>query len=265
MPEYLEICKDLPSAGCTMLAGGTDLIPRYEMGQEMPDYLIDLKKLSELNQITVSEEATVIGALTSIQDIHDNHTLRTEFEALHLASHDFAGAQIRHRGTIGGNICNASPAGDLLPPLYAFDGLLNLEGPDGERILPINEFILGPGRTALKEFELLTSITLTRNGFKSNFQKVGLRQSMAISTVNVAFVYNTEFTHINIAAGAVSPTVVCLDHFTSAFLKDQTHPTDFIQLIDEDISPIDDIRATAKYRTQVLKNLVNQFIKSQMT
>jgi len=265
--EFIELSSNLSDQFTTLLAGGTDLLPRYERGQALPDHLIDLKKLSDLYHINIKDDSVQIGALTSIQTIQENPLIQFEFTALHMAAHDFAGAQIRHRGTIGGNIVNASPAGDLLPALYAFDAILTLIGPEGERQLPVQEFILGPGKTALKQSEILVSVTLKRNGYKSIFQKVGLRQSMAISVVNLAFVYSQKedvFDYLKIACGAVAPIVVTLDKLTSTILDSTSKPDDWPLLIEADISPIDDIRATAKYRKQVVINLVKAFLKGQL-
>lgn len=247
----------------TLLAGGTDLMPRYERGTPLPDHLIDLKKLPDLHHILVRDESIQIGALTTIQSLAENKLIREEFNALHLAAHDFAGAQIRHRGTLGGNIVNASPAGDLLPGLYAFEAILTLLGPAGERQLAIHEFILGPGKTALQPGEILVSITLKRASYESTFQKIGLRRSMAISVVNLAFVYaksGERFEHLRIACGAVAPTVVTLDKLTSTILDKTSTPHDWPLLIEADIAPIDDIRATASYRKQVVINLVKAFL-----
>ena len=265
--EFIELSASLSDQFATLLAGGTDLLPRYERGQALPDHLIDLKKLSDLYHINIKDDAVQIGALTSIQVIQEKPLIQSEFTALHMAAHDFAGAQIRHRGTIGGNIVNASPAGDLLPALYAFDAMLTLIGPDGERQLPIQDFILGPGKTALKQSEILVSISLKRSGYKSTFQKVGLRQSMAISVVNLAFVYSEKesvFDYLKIASGAVAPTVVTLDKLTSTILDNASKPEDWPLLIEADISPIDDIRATARYRKEVVINLVQAFLKGEL-
>ena len=261
--EFIELSSSLSDQSATLLAGGTDLIPRYERGKPMPDHLIDLKKLSDLYHISIKEDSIQIGALTSIQVIQENQLIQSEFTALHMAAHDFAGAQIRHRGTIGGNIVNASPAGDLLPGLYSFGATLTLIGPDGERQTPIQDFILGPGKTALQPSEILVSVTLKRQHFNSTFQKVGLRQSMAISVVNLAFVYSKrgkDFQHLRIACGAVAPTVVTLDKLTSTMLDKTSRPEDWPLLIEADISPIDDIRATAVYRKRVIVNLVMEFL-----
>lgn len=250
-----------------LLAGGTDLMPRFERGEILPDHLIDLKKLSDLYQVIVRDEFIQIGALTSIQTLAENQLLRNEFTAIQMAAHDFAGAQIRHRGTIGGNIVNASPAGDLLPGLYAFGATLTLIGQASERQVAIQDFILGPGKTALKPHEILVAIRLDRNHFESSFQKVGLRQSMAISVVNLAFVYLKKgevYQHLKIACGAVAPTVVALDKLTSTIMDKTSKPEDWSQLIEADISPIDDIRATARYRKLVIPNLVKAFLNGKL-
>lgn len=265
--EFIDLHDSLSERSVSLIAGGTDIMPRFERGLPLPDHLIDLKKLSDLYQIIIQDDAIQIGALTTIQTLVENTTLQDEFTAIQMAAHDFAGAQIRHRGTIGGNIVNASPAGDLLPGLYAFDAILTLIGPDGDRQLPIQKFILGPGQTDLRSGEILVNITLNRRGIKSSFQKIGLRQSMAISVVNLAFVYsssNGEFDHLKIASGSVAPTVVTLDKLTSTIIDKTSTPMDWPLLIKADVSPIDDIRATANYRQQVLVNLVDAFLKEHL-
>ncbi len=263
LDAYFKLWHKLAEKNVTVLAGGTDLMPRYERGMEMPDHLIDLKHLSPLTSIRVSDDQIEIGALTSIQDLHDHALIQEEFTALHQAAHEFAGTQIRHRATIGGNICNASPASDLLPGLYAFDASLGITGLSGQRSVSISEFILGPGKTILADGELLTSISLPRNHVESKFIKVGLRQSMAISVVNLALVYkrlNISFTQLSVAAGAVAPTVVTLNDFTAAYVLAPAQLAEQLSLIDTAISPIDDIRATGNYRRTVLKNLIKDFL-----
>jgi len=265
--EFIDLNSSLSEQSVTLLAGGTDLMPRYERGLHMPDHLIDLKKLANLYQINIQDEIIQVGALTTVQSLAENSLIQEEFTAIQMAAHDFAGAQIRHRGTLGGNIVNASPAGDLLPGLYALGATLTLVGPAGERQLPIQNFILGPGQTDLQPGEILVSISLNRSGAKSTFQKLGLRQSMAISVVNLAFVYTKEageFQDLVIACGSVAPTVVTLDKLTSTIIDKASTPEDWPLLIEADISPIDDIRATAVYRKRVVVNLVNDFLKEHL-
>lgn len=264
LDEYFKLRSTLTDPNVTILAGGTDLLPRYERGARLPGHLIDLKGIPALNSISTTEDELSIGALTTIQDLHDHPVIRDEFTALFEAAHEFAGAQIRHRGTIGGNICNASPAGDLLPALYVFQAQLTLRDNQGERQVPIREFILAPGKTILKQNEILVSLALKRTRLRSKFQKVGLRQSMAIAVVNLAYVWKENeqgLESLMIATGAVAPTVVMLEAFTSAYLKSPEKIATMTDLIDEAISPIDDIRATANYRRMVLLNLVKDFLR----
>jgi len=264
LTEFLNLKSKTSGKKVALLAGGTDLLPRYENGTPLPDHLIDLKNIPDLDSISFDKDELIFGSLVTIQELHDYPVVQAEFTALYKAAHEFAGPQIRHRGTLGGNICNASPAGDLLPVLYAFDAQLTIQGPDKKRELPIAEFILGPGKTDLQDNEILVSITLQRKQQRSKFQKVGLRQSMAIAVVNLAYVWeeNTEgMSSLRIAAGSVAPTVVTLDLFTSAYLKTPHDLSTHLSLIDDAIAPIDDIRATARYRRTVLKNLIKDFLE----
>lgn len=252
----------------SILAGGTDLIPRWEQNKRlMPDVLIDIKKIDELSGIRENEDEIIIGALTTIQDIKSSKLIRKEFGAIFEAATQFAGVQIRHRATIGGNICNASPAADLLPGLYAHQAEIQLIGPGGHRFIPVSNFIVGPGETVMESEEIVSDIHLPRKGKKSLFYKLGLRRSMAIAVVNFAIVYDTNldnsFTSLNITAGAVAPTIVFLKSFSDAIMNGV--PLDeAIRLVDKDISPINDIRATANYRRTSLKNVLKYTFKHEL-
>ncbi len=252
----------------SILAGGTDLMPRWEQNKRlMPDVLIDIKKMGELFGIRENENEIIIGALTTIQDIKKSKLIYNEFSSLSEAARQFAGVQIRHRATIGGNICNASPAGDLLPGLYAHHAEIQLIGPNGHRLIPVSDFIVGPGKTVMEPEEIVSEIHLPRKGEKSLFYKLGLRRSMAIAVVNFAVVYNTNpdnsFTSLNITAGAVAPTIVFLKSFSDAIMNGV--PLDeAIRFVEKDISPINDIRATANYRRTVLKNVLKYTFRHEL-
>lgn len=266
-PDSLQTLFDMTAeaglADTVLLAGGTDLMPRFERGKQLPEKLIDIKKIPGLRSIRETPEGIEIGALTTIEDLRLHRAVARKFAALQTAAEKFAGLQIRHRATLGGNICNASPAGDLLPCLLAFGAELNLESPQGKRVLPLSNFLTGPGRTTLKPGELLTGIRLKDNFTQSEFHKLGLRQTMAISVINCVLVYRkteatTEF--LSITAGAVAPTVVSLNSFTEALNRDQSKLTEHLAIIDNEIAPITDIRASAAYRRQALKNILQHAI-----
>jgi len=244
----------------TYLAGGTDIMPRFFDDQDSDNRnFIDIKKISKFKGIRENDQKIMIGALTTVEDILKSDLIQQQLKSLTMASRDFAGLQIRNRATLGGNICNASPAGDLLPALYAFDAEIKIWGPSSERIIPLEKFILGPGKTDLKPSEILASVSIKKRGLSSIFYKLGLRQAMAIAVVNFAVVYKIgphgAFDYLKIAAGSVGPEVVYLKHFYEAVLSGQK-PGDVIDLVDRDIKPIDDLRGSAAYRTIVLKNTI---------
>jgi len=258
--ELQDILYNEKESFVSILAGGTDLIPKWENNlNAKPHILIDIKKLGDYSGIREKDNKIIIGALTTIQEIKNSPLLQNEFPALTDAAGQFAGVQIRHRATIGGNICNASPAGDLIPGLYAHEAELYLLGPGGRRSLPISQWMVGPGKTVLEKDEIVSEIHIQRTNEKSLFYKLGLRQSMAIAVINFAIAYSKDsdntFTSLNISAGSVAPTVVYLRSFADAILQNVSLEK-ALPLVDEDISPIDDIRATANYRRTVLKNVL---------
>jgi len=232
----------------TLFAGGTDLIPRYERGQKLPKNIIDLKKLSDFSGIKKVGDNIEIGAGTTIEELRNSNLIKKHFNALWLATTEFGSVQIRNRATIGGNICNASPAGDTLPALYAFNAKLVLRNKHDKRTVPIDEFILDPGKTAIKDDEILQSIMLPLSSSNSMFYKLGLREAMAISVINFAIVYGKN--ELTIALGAIAPTIIKLTG-----LK-EINVDQILENVDNAISPIDDIRATANYRRKALQNML---------
>lgn len=242
--EYFAISEEK----FTLLAGGTDLIPRYERGQNLPDTIIDLKKLIGFTGIKKVGNNIEIGAGTTIEELKNNDLIKKHFNALFQSTTDFGSVQIRNRATVGGNICNASPAGDTLPALYAFNAKLLLGNKTGERTIPIDDFILGPGQTAINTGEILQVVILPLSNLNSIFYKLGLREAMAISVVNFAIVYDESI--LTIALGAVAPTIIKLTGLEK-YNIDQ-----ILEEVDNAISPIDDIRATGQYRRKVLQNML---------
>lgn len=232
----------------TLFAGGTDLMPRYERGQKLPEAIIDLKKLPNFIGIKKIGDNIEIGAGTTIEEVKNNDLIKKYFNALWQATTEFGSVQIRNRATIGGNICNASPAGDILPALYTFNTKLLLHNINGEETIPIDEFILEPGKTAIKNGEILISVILPLSSSNSIFYKLGLREAMAISVINFAIVYDEN--DLTIALGAVAPTIIKLTGL------DKYSIDQILKKVNSAISPIDDIRATANYRRKALQNML---------
>lgn len=257
--ECLTLLAELPPEGTAILSGGTDLMPRYEQGQTLPDNLINIKHLTDIQGIMANDEEVIIGGSTTIEELGRSPLIRENYPALWQATRDFAGVQIRNRATLGGNIANASPAGDTLPALYLYHAKLHLMSLHTERTVRLMDFIAGPGRTILEPGELIHSIILPQPVGVSRFYKLGLRDSMAISVVNYALRYHhstEQITDLEITAGAVAPTVVFLDTLAEMILAHEENPVLWDAAIQQDISPIDDVRATAMYRRKVLSNLI---------
>lgn len=265
LDHYFEYMETVDPFKATTLAGGTDLMPGYEQGRALPEHLIDIKAIPGLDGIVDRDTEVEIGALTSIESLKKSAAIQEHFPALAMAAKNFAGVQIRHRATIGGNIVNASPAGDTLPPLYAFDASVQIVGPDTERTIPVTDFIQGPGKVDLGPREVLRSVILPKGDHQSTFYKLGLRRAMAVAVVSFAVVYawrGRHFSTLAIAAGAVAPTVVYLNALSRVIMEDPSALDSAIDLVDEEIAPIGDLRGTADYRRTVLKNILKFTLES---
>ncbi len=263
LAEFSQYCQTHDSI--SILAGGSDILQRWQDNPSLkPEVLIDIKKIDELSGIHESDSEIRIGALVTVQDVKKSKLIQSKYHALYEAACQFDGVQISHRATVVGNICNASPAGDLLPGLYVHNARVELFGPNGKTTIPIQEFITGVGKISLGKEEIVTAIILPKSDELSLFYKLGLRQSMAISVINFAIAYEMDDTNhwksLKIAAGAVAPTIVYLTSFTDALLNGDGLD-ESIQLLDDDISPIDDIRASANYRSNALKNVIRYTIR----
>jgi len=247
-PTTFDELYSISEKDFTLFAGGTDLIPRYERGQKLPNTIIDLKKLPDFIGIKIVGENLEIGAGTTIEEIKNSNLIKKHCNALWQVTTEFGSVQIRNRATIGGNICNASPAGDTLPALYAFNVKILLRNKSDSRIIPIDKFILGQGKTTIEKGEILQSVILPLSSSKSIFYKLGLREAMAISVINFAIVYDEN--ELTIALGSVAPTIIKLTGLKELNI-DQ-----ILEKVDNTISPIDDIRATANYRRKALQNML---------
>jgi CO/xanthine dehydrogenase FAD-binding subunit len=268
LPDAIErLSKD---QAARPIAGGTDLMIQIASAQAKVKTLVDISQLEELKQIQQENGTVSIGAAVTYQQIIDSPVLRQAAPLLVEASRRVGAAQIQHMGTIGGNIANASPAGDTLPVLYALDAWLVLESPNGRRVLPLNQFILGVRRTALQPGELITQVCfagLDAQQTGSAFVKFGLRQSQAISVVSAAVVLQRSNSHIESAAvalGAVAPTAVRSPHAEAA-LCGQTPSADLFAGAGaaclQDIRPIDDIRGSAAFRRHLAKKIVQRALE----
>jgi CO/xanthine dehydrogenase FAD-binding subunit len=263
MDEMWAMLADNP--GAALMAGGTDLLVRLRKGLGRFDSGICLERLPELQTIHVERGILCIGACATHRACLDSPMVREHAPILARALGHLGGPQIRNMGTIGGNICTASPAGDSLPPLYALEAEIVLRSKTDERRLPVSAFILGPGRTALRSGEVLTQIRVPlADDFQvQHFEKVGQRNALAIAVVSLAALVRSGPRGIvqeaRLALGSVGPTVIRPIEAEKVLVGRTLSSGALNQaagLIRTAVSPINDIRATADYRRQVAGNLV---------
>ena len=267
LAEALALLKREPGVW-KPFAGGTDLMVLLEAGRLPHRNYVNIWSLKELRGIEVTDTHITLGALTTYTDVQSHPGLQNEFPMLCQAASETGGLAIQNRGTLGGNIVNASPAADSPPALLAYDAEIELVSSDGSRWLPYQGFHTGYKQMLIGPNELLARIRMPRNtrGATHYYRKVGTRKAQAISKVCLAAVAKVEqdqISHVRIALGSVAPIVVrCVQ--TEAALRGRKLDTETIKsacaTLSQEISPIDDIRSTADYRLQVAKNLLTDFL-----
>ena len=254
------------------VAGSTDFLVRWRQGFWRPACVVNLKGISGLGRITYSPQNGLrLGALATVQAIETNTQVRRRYQALATGATSFAGVQVRNLATVGGNVCNASPAGDTLPALLAFEAQCSITGPNGARVLPLTEFFQGPGRTALQPGELLTQLVLPppppRTG--SLYIKHSPRGAMDIATVGVASVITLEEDGVTcrdarIALGAVGPVPFRAAEAEGLLKGRELSPDTLADAADaarNAATPIDDVRGTAAYRKDMVAALTRRTLQ----
>ena len=272
-PDCLEDALALLDAhpAARLVAGGTDLL--VGLRREASDAtLISLDRVAALQGIEEVDEERLtlaIGAMTRIAELARSPLLADRAPLLQRAACGFAAPAIRNMATIGGNLCTASPSGDCLVPLYALGAQVELVSLAGRRRLPIAEFILGPGRTSLAPGEIVTRVLLpARDRFAwQAYEKVGRRQSLAISVVSFAGLLQLDderrVTAAHFAWGAVGPTVVSAPELADWLVGRELDQALIDAAVDRAraaVCPIDDLRASAAYRRALAGNLLRGFL-----
>ena len=251
-------------------AGGTDLMVLLEAGRLQYHNYINIWSLDELHQIQVTENHITLGALTTYTEVQSNPILRSEFPMLCQAASETGGLAIQNRGTLGGNIVNASPAADSPPALLAYDAEIELTSATSSRWISYHGFHTGYKEMQMEPNELLTRIRLPRQTANClhYYRKVGTRKAQAISKVCLAALGRQEgmrISDIRIAFGSVAPIVIrCVS--TESQLRGKPFDESTMKLAREslikEIAPIDDIRSTASYRLRVAANLLVDFLNA---
>jgi CO/xanthine dehydrogenase FAD-binding subunit len=274
-PRSLEEATTLLQAGnVTIFAGGTDLMPQSKTGRaRFQSVLMNIRHIPELQGIAEAAGIVRIGALTTISELMASALVRSRLHALWQSCDHFASDQLRNAATIGGNICNASPAGDTLLPLLVLDARVVLASrPNGAlatRSLPLAEFFLAPGRTCRAPNELLVAVELPLPpvGFISEFYKFGTRPALDISTISFALgavPANGTLRDVRVAFGAVAPTPIRAPA-TEAALEGKPLSAATIAAVlaaaDAEIHPIADLRASQWYRRELVRNMLRRTLE----
>ncbi len=267
LAEALSLLGQEPGAW-KPFAGGTDLMVLLESGKLTHKKYFNLWNLAELKTVEVSAAHVTLGALTTYSQIQRHETLQQEFPLLCRAAAETGSIATQNRGTLGGNIVNASPAADSPPALMAYAADLELISQRGSRWVALADFYSGYKQMDLQSDELLRSIRLPRMkaSWRQFYRKVGARKAQAIAKVcfaGAALLDGEIIQDIRIALGSVAPTVIrCRGAEDSLRGKkpDSAAVAGAISALGRDISPIDDIRSTARYRRQVAGNLLEEFL-----
>lgn len=263
LPELWEAWSARP--GALLYAGGTDLLVRLRANRLDPPGLICLERLPELRGVEERGDAVRIGAGVPHTALIAHPLVRAHFPVLAGALAELGSPPIRNVGTLGGNLCSASPAGDSLPPLWVLGATVEVESRQGRRAIPVADFVLGPGRTALGPGELVRAILVPKPiGFtRQHFEKVGQRKALAIAVVSLAALLDVapsgRVVRARLAWGSVGPGIVTCPEAEAALVG---RPLDLETLeaaaaaARSAVSPIDDLRASAAYRRRVAGSLL---------
>jgi CO/xanthine dehydrogenase FAD-binding subunit len=245
LEEVLALKAERPDA--MPIQGGTDVMVELNFDRARPPALLNLNEVAELRGWSRENGTLRLGSALTYTGAME---LREPLQALAEASRTVGGPQIRNRGTIGGNLGTASPAGDALPPLLVYGAEVELASERGERTVPLRDFIVGPKRTALEADELILGVRLPAPGPRQTFMKVGPRNAMVIAVVSLALLVDGDEARASFGSAGPVPGLV------TAPVDD-----DLPERVAEAASPIDDVRGTARYRRHALRILTQRALE----
>jgi len=267
--EAIRLLKEYPEAH--LIAGGTDVLVKLHKGKGNFDHLIDIHDIAELNFISLNDGGDlVIGPLCCFTHVAESALIRRHIPVLSEAILTIGGPQVRNMATIGGNLCNGVPSADSATPLIALNAVVTIEGPDGSRQLPLENFFLGPSRVALEHHEIMTAITVSRDnyaGYSGHFFKYAMRGAMDIATIGCSAVCRVEdqvLADLRLAYGVAAPVPIrCKDtedkmrgRKVSKQLLD-----DIAEAVADDVSPRTSWRAAKDFRLQIIATLAHRVVK----
>lgn len=265
LKEALRLKKTIPDA--KFIAGGTDLLVKIKDNELQPSTLISLRSIKELSGVEVNRVVR-IGALTTISDLIQNQALCENYPVLVEAGNKMGSIQVRNVATIGGNLCNCSPAADTALPLLVLDAKVRLQSIEASREMPLSEFFKGPGESCLNPDELMTDILIdpSQPNTRATFLKIG-RVKMDLAVASVALLLEMEGKKCykaRVAAGSVAPVPLRLSK-VEALLEGKAFSKKLVseaqKLSSEIVNPITDIRASEEYRREIVGVLVRRALE----
>jgi carbon-monoxide dehydrogenase medium subunit len=268
-----EACDAVSASkgGSVFMAGGTDLLVQIKAGKIQPQRVIDVKGIPDMDGLSVPEDALLIGSLATIRTLETSPITRGNAPLLAQAAARLGSVQVRNRATIGGNLCNASPSAEMAPALLALGAQAEIYGKTGTRTVDMDAFFRGPGSTILDRGEILTSLKIPpackRQG--SVYYKLSARNAMDLAFVSVAVLLGLDgddkITRARIALGAVAPTPIRVSSVEQR-LEGNVLSADLVresaELAAQACQPISDLRASAEYRREMVKNLCRRGLLS---
>lgn len=255
-----------------VIAGGTDLLVQMRQKVIRPDYVVDIINIPGLDYINYDEEQGLrIGALTTIRSLEKSAELCQRYTVISQASSQLGSVAIRNMGTLGGNLCNAAPSAETAPALIGLSAKARIVGPDGERVVPLEDFFTGPGTTVLRTAELLVEIQVPvlPPRTKGVYLKHAIRGAIDLAIVGVAIITTLEpetkvCEHIKVVLGAVAPTAMRAKK-TEELIRgkriDDTLINESAESASTEARPISDVRASAWYRTEMVKVLTRRALR----
>jgi carbon-monoxide dehydrogenase medium subunit len=249
-----------------ILSGGTDLIVRIKDGFEFPDLLIDIKGINELKELKFDKETLFIGACITFNELIDSNIVKDNYPLLWEAAKSVASTAIRNRATLVGNICSAVPSLDSGPALLIYEAEVILKSKDGERIVNINEFFTGPRKTVLKEDEFVYGVKVPHPKKKNGgaYVKLGRYNGEDLAQVGIGVLVldGNEYRVAHCAVGPVSARARKIENLLNGKKLNDSLIEEAKKLIEDEISPITDIRATKEYRMHMAKVMLERALKA---
>ena len=266
-----EACVLLDELGekAIVLGGGSDLLHKMKNGHVTPEHVVSLKHMRELREIRHEDgRGVVIGALVTPHGVYTSPLLQERYLSLPMAAHEMGNPQVRNRGTVGGNICNASPLADLPPILIALKASVKVVEYAGERVVPLEDFICGPGKTLILRDEILTEVVIPdQPATGSTYLKFGLRKSGALAVVSVAVAVTVRdgvLVDARIVMGAVAPIPLRAKEAESLLRGQAISEALLAKAADAaaaECKPITDLRGSAEYRREMIRVLTKRALR----